>query len=204
MTLRKQDYQSEKAVAGFLDKYFYPYYFERISRLENIENQLKGIDIEGNYKGDILLIDEKTAAHYVNKNLPTFAFELDFIGKDGKVYQGWFYDDTKLTQYYLLTWIWAKREKYFSTEDITKLEIILIKRSKIRKMLIEKGLTKNKAQHISSNLRLNQNYGVSGKQMGKPFYFYFTRHLSEKPINIIVYKRELIKIGTLYKTIIPE
>ena len=86
MTLRKQDSHAENAVAQFLDQFFYQKYVRNQIRYSDLETQLKGVDVTFDFEEQIqLLVDEKAAAHFVNKNIPTFAFELDFIGIDGKL-----------------------------------------------------------------------------------------------------------------------
>lgn len=200
MTLRKQDNQSEAAVAAFLDQHFYPTYTNNFQRFVDRVTQLKGIDVIFNYQGEKRIVDEKSAAHYVNKNLPTFAFELDFIGRDHRLHEGWFYDESKQTEYYLLTWIWALKEKGFTANDITKLDIVLVSRANIKEMLQRQGLNKEDALNMSKTLRQNHKFGVAAKS-SKPYYFYYTKHLFEKPINIIIRKRALQKISLLNLTL---
>ena len=195
-TLRTSDNQSETAVSQFLDKYFYPKFVRNFHRNQDRSAQLKGIDVTFDYKGKHHIVDEKTAAHYVNKNLPTFAFELDFIARNGDLHEGWFFDSSKKTEYYLLSWIWATKERYFSCEDITKLDISLVNRAKIHDMLSSFGFTKQSAVNVSKNLRFNSNFGLSYKS-SKPFWFYYTERLAEKPINIIIRRKVLQELSDL-------
>jgi hypothetical protein len=46
-TLRPQDYKSEKAVAEFLDRHFYPQYFESTEIKNDKQGQYDGIDLIG-------------------------------------------------------------------------------------------------------------------------------------------------------------
>lgn len=197
MTLRKQDNQSEAAVAAYLDRHFYPKYVTNFQRFDDLAHQLKGIDVQFEYQERTCIVDEKAAAHYVNKNLPTFAFELNFIGRDQRLHTGWLYDDKKETEYYLLSWIWAKKEKGFTADDITKLEIMLVSRKRITFSLAHHGLTKERAFDISKALRAKKQFGVSEKTQ-KPFYLYYTKHLVEQPINVIIRKQALKKISVLH------
>ena len=201
MTLRKQDSQSELAVAGFLDTYFYPKFVSNFQRHTDVSSQLKGIDVVFDYKQSRFVVDEKAAVHYVNKDLPTFAFELDFVGRDNKLHDGWFYDDTKSTEYYLLTWIWASKTKGFTTSDISKIDLVLVGRKRIQKMLLSHQLDKERALRGSKYLRDRNLFGVFGKSSSKPFYFYYTKHLAEKPINIIIRKKALQEISVLNLTL---
>ncbi len=200
MSMRKQDTQSEIAVAGFLDKYFYPQHTSNFQRCNDLASQLKGIDVVFNYNGNRFLVDEKAATHYVNKDLPTFAFELDFVGRDHKLHEGWFYDASKVTEYYLLAWVWASKNKDFTTEDISKVDLVLVSRKKIQEMLVSNGLSKERAMRGSKYLRDRKLFGVFGKS-SKPFYFYYTKQKAEKPINIIIRKKALQKISVLNLTL---
>ncbi|MBK8365378.1 MAG: hypothetical protein IPL24_17420 [Bacteroidetes bacterium] len=67
-----------------------------------------------------LLVDEKAMVHYVNKSLPTFAFEVSFKLATGKEVEGWLLDKSKLTQYYIIVWIWATKDKGFKEKILPK------------------------------------------------------------------------------------
>jgi hypothetical protein len=163
---------------------------------------LKGIDVTFDFEEQAqLLVDEKAAVHFVNKNIPTFAFEVDFAGIDGKLKDGWLFDEKKETQFYLLSWIQATKARNFTSEDILQLEVVLIDRLKIIALLKRFGLDKNRANEISKELRTKCQFGQSHKNSTTPFYFYFTEHLIEKPINIVVRKNALIKLAALHKII---
>ncbi len=198
-SLRPSDYKSEEAVAGFLNQYFYPQYVSNFQRFTDLECQYKGIDVQFDFKDKLKLkVDEKTAAHYVNKNLPTFAFELNFIGTNRQLQEGWFFDTKKETEYYLLSWIWATKEKGFTVDDISKLEIVLIERKTIHAMLEKYRLTAKEAYTIAASLRKNNQTGASFKDYSKPYYFFYTNYLSEKPINLIIKKNKLIEWSILH------
>ncbi|MDA9120826.1 hypothetical protein N9J52_02195 [Flavobacteriales bacterium] len=202
MTLRKQDSHAENAVAQFLDQFFYQKYVRNQIRYSDLETQLKGVDVTFDFEEQIqLLVDEKAAAHFVNKNIPTFAFELDFIGIDGKLKEGWLFDEKKETQFYLLSWIQATKAKNFSCDDISQLEVLLIERLKIIGLLKKFGIDRNRVKEISKGLRTKNQFGPSFKNSSTPFYFYFTEHLTERPINIVIRKSALIRLGTLHKFI---
>ncbi|MEM6318818.1 MAG: hypothetical protein AAF960_14195 [Bacteroidota bacterium] len=202
-TLRKQDAQSEKAVAAFLDRYFYPAHVTDFQRIENKTTQLKGVDVCFNYGEKRMLVDEKAAVHYVNKNLPTFAFELEFIGRDQQRHAGWLFDEDKLTEYYLLAWIWADQPKHFTTEDITKIDLLLVARKAIKDLLAKFQLDAKKGKEVADYLRKHQQFGVAGKSPN-PFYYYHTKHLAEQPINVIIRKSALQQISQLGVTVEVE
>ncbi|MGB0917614.1 MAG: hypothetical protein ACPGU4_08490 [Flavobacteriales bacterium] len=205
MTLRIADNKSERAVAEFLDENFYPGAVENMHRVRDAEMQIKGVDVRfdlGDVKG--LLVDEKAAVHFVNKNIPTFAFELDFIARDGKLKQGWLTDREKLTQYYLLSWVWAKKDRDFTSSDITKLEVILIERKKILKLLEEYNVDAGRLMRIAKHLREMGMFGAHFKKQGRPFYFNLTEHLTEQPSNVIIHKRSLIELAKIHQFVRPN
>ena len=50
------------------------------------EEQLKGKDVQFSIEElENIIIDEKAQIYYINKNIPTFAFEIDFL-RFGEVY----------------------------------------------------------------------------------------------------------------------
>lgn len=197
--LRNLDHSSERAVAQYLDIHFYPKFATNTIRKDDLASQLAGIDVLLDV-GDLrqIKVDEKAATHYVNKNLPTFAFELTFLGRDGLLKNGWLYNEKIQTEFYLLSWIKASKAKWFRTEDITELEVMLISRNKIIQHLAQQGVTKKEAQERALTLRTNAEFGVSGKEYRKRFYYYYTQHLSEKPINIIIRKELLRELSILH------
>ncbi|MGB1317154.1 MAG: hypothetical protein ACPG5W_03045, partial [Flavobacteriales bacterium] len=205
MTLRTEDNKSERAVAEFLDENFYPNAVENMQRIGDAEMQIKGVDVLLDLE-DVkeVSVDEKAAAHFVNKNIPTFAFELDFIGRDGLLKQGWLADKEKLTQYYLLSWVWAKKDRGFAASDITKLEVVLIEREKILKLLEEHSVDAGRLMRIAKHLREMGLFGAHFKKRGRPFYFNLTEHLTEQPINVIIHKRSLIELAKIHQFVRPN
>ena len=191
-TLRAQDIQSEKAISQFLDRHFYPKHFSSFKRYEDKETQLLGIDVIANSAEGPIKIDEKAASHYVNKDIQTFAFELSYIGKNNQLRKGWFYDKEKHTEYYLLCWLWASQDK-FKYEDLTKVEVALINRQKLIDLLDNLRLNYKRARAIDNKLRQANITKLIVE--GKPFYFYHTKHLAEKPTNLIIPKKLLIELS---------
>lgn len=202
MTLRVQDHRAERIIASFLDNHFYSRYVQNFQRFDDEVMQLKGVDVAFDYQGVIqMLVDEKAATHFVNKDIPTFAFELDFIGRDGLVKEGWLTDREKQTQYYLLVWVWAKNDMNFDEEDIEKLEIALVSRSAIMELLKENEIDTDRLRRIADHMRSEELFGVHFKKYGRPFYFSLTKHLEEQPCNVVIHKRRLIELSLLHKLV---
>jgi hypothetical protein len=195
-SLRMADSSDEQEVGKFLDKYFYPQNTSEFIRYNDKEHQLLGIDTMFSYKElNNILVDEKAATHYINKDIPTFAFEINFVNSIGALSNGWLFDSEKKTQYYLVIWVKAKKDKGIQCEDITELDCLLIERLRIIEMLKSYSFDAVKAEEIAKNIRSKQVYGVSDKSASKPFYFYYTHYLAERPINVIIWKSRLIALS---------
>lgn len=178
-TLRKSDSAAEVEIGKFLDVRFYPNHVSNFIRHTTYEQQMLGIDVTFDYSNIAnILVDEKAAAHYVNKNLPTFAFEVNFLTSINQLVDGWFFDENKTTQYYLLAWVWATKDKAFLAEDITKLEILIINRQAIINMLAKYGLTYEQVTTISKEIRTKGDFGAYYKNYHKPYYFFFSPQLT--------------------------
>lgn len=212
-TLREKDMSLEKEIASFLDKYLYSKTNFMVRRAENIEDQLKGIDVvlkpeDGSTE---LIVDEKAQGHYINANLPTFAFEIDFKRKDGAITEGWLFDEKKTTTHYLLIWIFASNPKDVRVETIDRLRCILIDRKKIQEFLAESGLGKSVIIEKAKSIRKE---GVAGRLFDSALlkqplmpgqsidhYFYFTTFLAEQPINIVIRRDTLEKLADRIVTV---
>lgn len=194
-SLRALDTTTESEIGKFLDQKFYPIYTFKSQRFTDVETQMKGIDVVFEMDGSLHMVDEKAASHYINKNLPTFAFEVDFLVR-GEVVDGWFFDEHKSTQYYLLTWVWATKDKHITAEDITSVELFLVERRKLLSLLAQYKLTRETASNISKQIRQSGVSGVSHKIPGIPFYFFFSPYLAEQPVNIVIRKEFLKSIAS--------
>lgn len=193
---RVRDSRVESEIAIFLDKHLYPADFTKAERVTDKSIQLQGIDVIADFDGHTrLLIDEKAATHYINKNIPTFAFELFFHDKLGILRPGWLFDDEKKSTHYLLMWLNASKDWNLRASDIKKIECFLIDRQKIKSLLASYGLVKSKLERINDAIKKRNETGALWKSTKRPFYIYNTEHLVEKPINVIIYKNQLKNIS---------
>ena len=192
---RQRDSSVEKEISFFLDEKFYPSIGAKIVRHLDLETQMQGVDINLSYK-DLhdVPVDEKAMSHYINKNIPTFAFELSFLNK-GQVIKGWFLDEHKKTEYYLLIWIEAKKDWDIVKEDITRLELYLISRSKISDYLKQRGYNFAQLEEKGNQIRTKGIDGVNDKTTGSDFYFFLSKRLVETPVNIIIRKSVLAELA---------
>ena len=178
----------DKEVVSFLDKEVYPRIGAEIKRYTDLETQMKGVDISFSYKSlNKVSVDEKTLTHYINKNLPTFAFELSFINK-GNTVEGWFTDTRKVTEYYMIIWLWAEKEWDIKCSDINHAQLYLVSRSKVSTYLKENGFDTDTLRKKALKIREADIEGPLEKGSHSGFYFYYSKQLIEMPINVVLSK----------------
>ncbi|MFB9056919.1 hypothetical protein ACFFU9_09210 [Mariniflexile ostreae] len=185
----KRDLKQEEILSRYLDN-IYKSKKLKFERICDINQQLQGIDIVIHHHKETYFIDEKAQLHYLNKDLPTFTFELSYLNKNNQIKEGWLLDNHKLTQYYfLITGIFLKANtKTLShINDIEKLKIISVNKHKLIKHLARRGVTQHKLQEYDYDIRKTASFGknivaeLKEKDQG---LLYYTAHLSEKPINL--------------------
>ena len=204
MSYRQRDSTVEKEIGKFLDIYFYPKISKDFKRFENKENQLAGIDIQFTLsETGTIIVDEKAATHYINKDIPTFAFELSFKLSSGQAVQGWLLDESKKTEYYLLLWIKASKTWDLVLDDINEVKAILIDRFKVIKYLESEGYNSDKLERAVTKIRNNKLDGALGKNPHSSIYFYSTLRLTEEPINVIIKRKKLEELA-LYSYVITK
>lgn len=193
--LRSNDEKGEKLVGLFLDEYFYKNKTTNFSRINDFENQIKGIDTIFDFLGENYMCDEKAAIQYINKRLNTFSLELSFINKGGKENVGWLLAPDKVNNSFLFCWIdKATNDKLDNYTDILQMEIALIKKSSIINKLISLGWTLDKLQNKCDRIRQNETeYLGNIYEHGLKFHKSF--QLVEKPINVLLPRKTLIELA---------
>jgi len=197
----------EREISIFLDRYFYTKAAKEFQRINDLETQLKGIDCTASFPKlglEKIVIDEKAATHYINKNLPTFAFEINFLDKKGNEHIGWLLDSQKKTNYYLLIWVKAKKKWEVKCSDILQLECMLIERDKIITTIKEKGIEIKKMVEQTGSIRKEKHQSIKMPTNDDKLYFYYTYHLAEKPINLIIRKELLKEISLFHILVTPQ
>lgn len=199
--LRNTDEKCADYVSAFLDKYFYQQKCQSFERITDFKQQIKGVDVKFKFRNKHYICDEKAAIRYVNKNLNTFSFELNFINQKNILQNGWLIDENKINNSFLLIWInKAKYDILTSVDDIMECQIALIKRKSVIQYLLERGWTLEKLMTKSQLIRtnVNENLGNINKYGIK---FAWSKQLVEQPINILIPREELIKMS-VYSSII--
>ena len=184
----KTDLKQETILSQYLDGLYGRKGIDFI-RIFDLKKQLQGIDVIMKINSREYFIDEKSQLHYLNKDLPTFTFELSYL-KNGKLKEGWLLSKRKCTQYYfLITGISLRNGKgeLRSPDDIKNLKITSVNRKKLTTHLNSIGLGKNDLLEYDLKLREGKSFGknkiaeLNSKSEG---LIYFTEHLQERPINL--------------------
>lgn len=184
----KSDLNQETILSKYLDGVYHGKKFD-FERIADLNKQHLGIDLIMVIESNQYLIDEKAQLHYINKDLPTFTFELSYL-KRGQLKEGWLFDDKKQTQYYfLITGIFLKngKNKLATPDDIAKVKITSVNRHKLIKHLASINLNKEKLFQYDADLRAQKSYGknhISELNSNSEGLIYFTKHLNEKPLNL--------------------
>lgn len=186
----EEDLRKTKVVEKFLDKYLYQ---GKQKRITDKKQQLAGIDVIFEDKK----IDEKAAINYMENQLETYSFELEFTDRYGNIRDGWFLDSAKVNDYYLLIYL-EGNSRLTNIYDITKIEYILVRKDKIRELLnkikIKKKIKSFKYKESKFGLYQqllyyeydNKRYKLKLKRSNK---------LIEEPLNIIIPKPLLIELA---------
>lgn len=208
MTEFKDDLRREKIIADWMDKYFYSKFnpseiatkrsHEFGEKVREKRAQYGGVDIVmKDNDSKIYLIDEKSQTNYLNKNRPSFAFEI-FSFSNEKVKKGWLLDSKKKTDYYILIYPNSKtiedyRELY-DKEEIDFVSVYLIERKKLLEEIYKIGLTNEKIIEEASNLT-EVNTPVKIKDIPpEKVTLYKSGNYAEIPVNLVVKKIILDKI----------
>ena len=216
---RKNDSIVEREIAKFLDEKLYSNkaLFKEFARTDDKEEQISGSDVVLSTSDGVLyrkVVDEKVAARYANMGLNTFSLELSFIGKNGNRRSGWFIDNTKKTEYYLLGWIMRAdipkkddgSDRYdtntINQRNIKELDWALVSRQRIMDFLESKGWTLDKLALQDKKIR--ENGKVKTKEFIDDVSFRYSDAYVEKPINILLKKDTFMKLSHMHGTIVCE
>jgi hypothetical protein len=212
-TRRKEDHSAETELALFMDKFLYERFptgsaFSSIRRVHEKVEQLNGVDVEFiGTDGRVYCVDEKAQLHYLNKSLPTFAFELLSYQK-GYDTVGWLCNDKLKTDLYMLIWPYAVQDDYqgITWEQFTKADCLLIQKRMVLKMLASKGLTIERMLSDARSIRASGRKGKIPIPGVKGVYYFasYPRKYQEAPINIVVSKSILKELAQRHYVVTHE
>lgn len=207
-TFRSKDMEAERELAKFLDKHLYTKdIFTHSERTDNASKQINGSDIIITIPSlgiKDAVVDEKASIYYINKNLRTFVLEVSFLNRSLHYNEGWFVDDSLSTEYYLMQWIKANVADPWQVKEnnITEIECVLVSKAKLKAYFEAEGYNKEKLLQIAKEMRESNQKMIAPE--GKPYRFYFTQKLAEKPVNILLNKEEYIRLGEFHYFVKPS
>ena len=210
------DSRAESQLGMFMDNYLYSRVAGKcnITSYERVSDktlQKSGVDIILHTNKKDFYIDEKACLQYINRDIPTFAFELCYSGK-----VGWFLKDDLITDIYCLIWPHAcvTDLSKINSEDFNKLDVMLVPKKNLKEYInsyiSDHELLKAAFQATDGTLDwTSDEKGRLYMPSNNRLYLMSTKHLYEKPVNLIVRKdilrevcsREMVvtKEDTLYK-----
>lgn len=206
---RSQDELQEKVIGQFLDAYYYPTFSTTIDRNTDKETQIHGLDITvTSSNNNVYTIDEKAAVKWANKQLNTFAFEVDSLDKNGKLYNGWLMTSTNdaVNDYWLLAWIdSATTTNFNNVNDVEQITVSLIKKTDLYNWLHKKHIDGKSLKAVANNLRSNFNYNnnntytiINGLKVT------IQPKVSEHAINILIPRKVLTSDVATYSAVVTK
>jgi hypothetical protein len=103
------------------------------------------------------------------------------------------FDRSKETEYYLVMWIEAsiRQNNDLHSSDITRIKALLIKRDTLLDHLRSEGFDEKSTNEKQKEIIRNGKGGRLYQNEHNHISYYYTTHLTEKPINLLVYRRKL-------------
>ena len=201
---RNADMSAEGQLGIFLDAYLYPSLFQTgrfssIQRIGDVEEQMAGVDVRFTGKdGAVYCVDEKAQLYYLNRALPTFAFEVQYLGEGG-VSCGWLCSGRLKTDLYLLIWPFAVQDSpdKIRWDQFTKADCLLVERRKVLALLGREGLSLERMAWDAAQIRREGRVGKVPIKGVKGIYYYASdrKKYREAPINVIIARGRLDKIA---------
>ncbi|WP_192987804.1 hypothetical protein [Carnobacterium mobile] len=213
MSQFKNDLNVERIISLWTEENYFKSELNLYSykRCESAVEQNKGKDaaIKNNlvFKDDFFHnIDEKAASSYIRTdltagNLSTFAFELD-CKRHGSPnpkdrVPGWLFGDKySLTEYYLLSWVWAENNHLSSASQLKKIKCLLVSKKAIQDYVATFGIDKTTFMEEAKKTRNNKQGKIFlSKYDKKTPNLQYSKKLEELPVNIIISEYMLKKLA---------
>lgn len=187
-----RDSKRESYVGEFLNSHLFDVYFEKSERITDKKRQLSGVDIicrHGDIPGE-LLIDEKAATSWANREIGTFAFELSFLLGDREI-EGWFLerDRKSETTHWLCVWPRTSGGQINSVEDIISAEVVLIECKSLRRWA--RRIAGKSTIYLEDCIQNLRNSREIREMEWAGLRVIISRNLPEQPINLLVPKEIL-------------
>lgn len=203
---RIADEYNTKILNKYLDRLYEKegWNFERVL---DVERQLSGIDVifrPTNYIGKELLVDEKAATKFLDRDLYTFSFELR--SENNKEKTGWLISSKSKTTHYAIIYPRSKTNKI---NELDSLEWILVDKQKIIDTINKIPNFENYIERVYDDCYENKCTGrnqffirIYKKENSKSpliLKLVWSKNIfPERPLNILFPKSELIKMSDKY------
>lgn len=112
---RARDVATEKAVAAFLDRYFWTRLGREFERYSDRRHQFAGCDLR---LGKAYFDEKAKTCGCLNRPLPVLSFEVQFVNRAGNVQPGWFVAPGLSTDWYAFVNVSADQEGQLSAADV--------------------------------------------------------------------------------------
>ena len=182
----KRDLKKEQQLGVYLDA-VYTQLGLVFERNKDLDLQHQGVDLIYSHHGPRYYIDEKAQLDYLNKDLPTFTFELSYL-KGGEEKLGWLYDDTKITTHYFLVTGICVNDLNDLEQGFTGCKITSVHRQKLVDYLGSIGLTFDTLSQYQKDIRKqyqNKKTAITIDELdSNSGCLYYSGQLSEQPINL--------------------
>ena len=163
-----------------------------VFREKEKDGQIRGIDLYlfPNGSDDILLVDEKAAVEYWDRDLETYSIE--FFTSNNVKNQGWFVNDISETTHYLFL---CPRSLTADMRDVYSLEGILVEKKKLKDYFRQHGIFG--ADDVKRLLDFKGMYSDGKKECYSQSGLKIVQSLNKKemPINVLVPKKDLLKMA---------
>lgn len=189
------DKRAEEELGKFMDAYLYSKVcgvgnIRGFNRIDSRELQKLGIDVTIHTSTKDFQFDEKATLQYINKNIPTFAFELCYSGNIG-----WFLKDDLLTDIYCLIWPNAGTTDLhkITFSDFNKCQVMLISKKRLKEYVNKfiSDIDLFNAAFAAADDNLDWSRDDKGRwhvPKNRRLYITATHHLAEKPVNLVINK----------------
>ncbi|MAZ28927.1 MAG: hypothetical protein CL868_17840 [Cytophagaceae bacterium] len=185
------DLLNEKILASYLDDIYARHWHNtkyELERITDLDLQNKGVDLVLKGRSSRFYVDEKAQLDYLNRSLPTFAFEISYL-KNASWRTGWLFDKNKLTQiYFLITGIHVNGDNL--NKGIKSAQITGVYRKRLWHFLQSVGLGREKINAMEKSIRNNTGHGKIVIPQLDPrtegYMYYSKENKAEQPINLVL------------------
>lgn len=210
---RKKDMEGEKKVAEFLDSRLYNLFNQPFYRNhDDSKLQYKGVDIQFNIPniGYKYICDEKCSLYWANKNLKTFALELNYINNGGNLHIGWLLDSTHINNSYNFIYLDSVHDDEgdydidkFKPSHIEKTTCYIVRKDVLHKYLYGLGWTEEKLLEKSKEIRETNGKCEMCYPSNNPINnirFHINQKTQEASVNVLITREALTKLADFIYT----